>query len=514
MRSIPRRKLVIISHLAAFLGGYYVSIWINAVLLGDFSFYHHQYQMHMSTILEQWGTVGHQHQESTVSRSTQQNKLFELHELGAAFAVYGSLQYRRVCDNVGKSSIVCMTIRYPWGDVALQDPSYSYPHPVDDRFYDLNKETSLVIVDGDMLEKCKLYQAISFDDVVKNCLDGASDQHNSSSPTVSVVFFRQQQRTGDINLFGVGYGKQLESAFTFFGKNVIHFYGDSISKGVIKSARNLFGGSCVDSPVERKEASFYCDRNIENLPPGGVASSIFPSHWERMDEQYDIFMGFDDTNRPGTRFDGSHPITHLPMHKRVEEMKMVRKRKKGDTNLRNVTFIIPYPLAHIQEEENLLRQWDDLKMRQRKWPELAMAGQTKEGRELLSKLGWNLNRIIVFDGFPQFFPTNTSGSFGKRNRDLFNKGKYTPIHGKRCRGPVPSTSKLAQANHLIRQSFRDLDLDMSFYIRSWEFSNQFWWMAEGMGKSGGLDCTHGVGPFYDAHVYLLQAVIDDYYEAD
>lgn len=446
-------------------------------------------------------------------------KTFQLDELDAPFMVFGSLKYRRICASIGSKSIICMTMRYPW-EVALQDPALSYPHPVDDRFYDLDKHTSLIFVDGPLLRNCSQPQQTTFDidQTIKNCLDAAAGDH---LPAVTVVFSRQQQRDGSISLFGIGSGQQLENSFDFFDGHVVQFYGDSISKGVIKSMKRLFGEqeNCVDSRVERKGASFYCDRQMKSKPlPDGILGKEWTTHtssWKNLDDKYSIFLGFDDTNKPGTRFDGDHNITHLKLHQRIKEMKMIRPRKTGDNSLRNVTFIVPYPLAHIQFENNLLNRWDDLEKRQRKWPELVMAGQTEEGRAALKELGWNLERFIVFDGYPQFFPTNTSGYipgvFGKAEHEKSIKGGH---HGKRCRGPVPLNSKLTQANKLSRDSFRELGLDMSFYVQSWEFSNQFWWMTVGMGMTDrNLDCTHGFQQqYYDPHIYLLQAAIDDYYE--
>lgn len=245
-----------------------------------------------------------------------------------------------------------------------------------------------------------------------------------------------------------------------------------------------------------------------------------------MDTNYNIFMGFDDT--ASQRFAANLEMKHLKIHKRIEEMGMAHQCAD---RLRNLTIIIPYPIAHIQDQDMLLNRWDDLEMRQRHLPELVMAGLTKEGKKDLAKLGWNLERIIVFDGFPQFFPTPTSGyyEYGTGNTNA-NKGEesfiqhggypqkgehypaWIPEHGHACRGPVPLSSKLTNASRLSRDAFQDLGLDMNFYIRSWEFSNQFWWMAQGWTRGGGLDCTHGVGVFYDAHRYLLQAAIDDHYD--
>ena len=87
------------------------------------------------------------------------------------FPVFGSLQYRRVCSPIGSSSVVCMTIRFPWSDgVQLQDETVSFPQPVDERFYSLDKDDDgdVIIIDGDLLTQCKQLSKESTDDRVND----------------------------------------------------------------------------------------------------------------------------------------------------------------------------------------------------------------------------------------------------------------------------------------------------------------------------------------------------------
>jgi hypothetical protein len=199
----------------------------------------------------------------------------------------------------------------------------------------------------------------------------------------------------------------------------------------------------------------------------------------------------------------------------------------GWKKLRELSIIIQYPFAHTQNEDMFLNKWDEVVHVQTEFPRLIMAVQTKEGRATLAELGWDLKHLIVFDGRPQFNPSSTSGFTGyneniKTEEDFIAQGGYpaegnipawSPEYGHSCRGPVPTNGIMRNASRVARKAFEELGLDMRFYIRNWEFTNQFWWsVAMWHGKNGQLDCTHGAGGLALMHRYLLQATMDDYYE--
>jgi hypothetical protein len=399
--------------------------------------------------------------------------------------------------------------------VALQDANFSYPRPVDDRFYGL-EEKSLIIVDGTTLDECKKETADHpFDEAVKNCLDAVAQSR--TVPTVVVIFFRE--RNDSMALFGTGSGQQLENVLDFFDGQVVQVFGDSTAPGVTSCLQGAFG-SCSRSPVERKVASFYCGgrkKTTENATERSLA-------WTDMDERYNIFLGMDDYYCPDIKSDASHVLPKVNLTEWIAQKGMARN--PGWTELRGLTLVIQYPLAHIQSQDMILNRWDTVENMQKEFPKLIMSVLTEQGRSSLAELGWDLKNVIVFDGFPQFFPTVTSAYFGptaiNSEEDFVARGGYeekgaspawSPEYGHTCRGPVPPNSIMTNVSRISRKAFEDFGLDMRFYVRNWEFSNHFWWMTHNWnGKNGQLDCTHGGGGFYCMHKYLLQATIDDYYD--
>ena len=444
-------------------------------------------------------------------------------EFEVPFMVYDSLQYRRVCAPVGThSSIVCRTMRYPW-DVALQDSGYNYPRPVDERFYGFDKGRSLVFVDGKWLEICKRKTLDLMDDddvgeAVKQCLDDTAalvvEQPGMPQDVVVVLFYRQRA-DGSTVLLGTGTDSQMTNVLKFFDGQVVQVFGDSTGPGVTGCLRDFFG-PCTRAPVERKVASHYC---------GGMKQqqSSRDLGWNNMNETYNIFLGMDDYSPAFVRSDHSHRMMKHNLTEYMKDIGMIRS--PGWTSLRGLSIIIQFPFAHTQSNDMMLNRWDDVVVLETVFPEFIMTVQSKEGRETLAEYGYELKHLIVFDGLPQYNPSVTSGyppgvagfhngsEFLKAGGYKQNKAEpaWIPEFGSQCRGPVPTSSKIHEAHMVMRTSFEDLGLDMQFYIRNWEFSNQFWWLVNGWGSKG-LDCTHGSGGYYCSHKYLFQATIDDYYE--
>lgn len=546
------------------------------------------------------------------------------------FPMFGSLQYRRVCSTIGLSSVVCMTIRFPWDDgVQLQDENVvGYPKPVDSRF--LKKKLGPLILDDGLYKQCwhmvgaKNAGAVvrsdlsRLDDLIKKCLDMIAEQN--SNKLITVAFFRikrkQQNRTSSntattksskvkhnqniddenessTNIHGdadegdnpwqhiirTGPREPGKRVLKFFDGQVVHFFGDSTTPGTLGCIRRMFEptAACVASPVEQRGWSYYCGgtrtqtrRRLGNASNSTDAENAFPttndddddsdnSHgdsnhlefgmdgndhpmnrslaWTDMDETRNIYLGMDYYYPVIKERHASHQLPTKNLTEWIKHMGM--KRNPGWTELRDLSIIILYPFAHTQTQIMIYNEWDDVVELQTKLPEMIMTVQTEEGKKVLKELGWNLKHVIVFDGYPQYFPTSSSAYFGfrmntKTSQEFLQQDGYgsvgntppwQPDFGSNCRGPVPSTSNLTKIHLLARTSFERLALlkesmttistslqEPKFhYIYNWEFNNQFWWLTAGWGSKG-LDCTHGTGGYYCITKYLLQALIDDYHE--
>ena len=110
--------------------------------------------------------------------------------------------------------------------------------------------------------------------------------------------------------------------------------------------------------------------------------------------------------------------------------------------------------------------------------------QSTNGKNVLKTRGYNFQHIFVFDGLPQFFPTNTSGydkGIGTSNTFQSNFtyiGHDIKEFGNSCRGPLPNNSILKDINIMSRNRFIDLGLNIKWYGRTWEFTNMFWWQVK------------------------------------
>jgi len=146
------------------------------------------------------------------------------------------------------------------------------------------------------------------------------------------------------------------------------------------------------------------------------------------------------------------------------------------------------------------------------------------GKKELAERGFELKRIIVFDGSPQTFPTETGGYLTALNKFteeymlVENNGYpgWYPELGTACQGPLPPNSKSKEAMMMARQAFADLGLEMHWYGRTWEFANQFWYQTNTYGRTG-LDCTHSHGKggnngYACVNRWFFQAMVDDHYE--
>jgi hypothetical protein len=189
---------------------------------------------------------------------------------------------------------------------------------------------------------------------------------------------------------------------------------------------------------------------------------------------------------------------------------------------RKLSFIIDHPIAHVQNANMIVEEWNTIAAIQQGYPQQIMNIYSPEGRRILSEAGWEPGHVIAFDGIPQFNPSQT-GAFDWSLKTVMNEDKFIANkgyegwmedYGTKCRGPLPPQSTLKKVNELAREGYQNAGLDPNFYGRTWEFANQFWFAVKGWTKDKGLDCTHakqkGTG-LSCVHKYFLQLMIDDHY---
>jgi hypothetical protein len=397
------------------------------------------------------------------------------------------LQYRRICAPV-HSSILCLTLRFPFA-VAVQDANYSYPRPVDDRFYDLDKEGRFI--DGDYLHRCRNdTAALSMDRGVQACLDWyATIQPNN---TVVSVWTRRRQNSTVTDFYGVRMSpKQGKRIDKFFDKHIILVMGASPAPAVTTCMLELFGG-CINGGI--KPVSQLCEGH--NDPESRMLGNKYTINQLPLNQTYIGVFGYYPTAQ-------SHGRRHsLPNQNLTGLLNSTVgfAREPGFKELRKLTLIIEYPIAHAQNQNMIFEEMDKVETIQKGFPKLITNAQLEDGRRELAEIGYELAHIIAFDGIPQFFPTVTGAyDWALKSKpteanflELKGYPDWKPEYGSKCRGPLPPSSKLTSVNGISRTSFEDNGLDMRFYGRTWEFGNQFWWHVQRWktGKKAGLDCLH------------------------
>jgi hypothetical protein len=451
------------------------------------------------------------------------------------------MHYRRVCANVHRS-ILCMVMRFPF-PVPLQDPAYyDYPYPVDERYYSLNKRTGFLT--SAQLDQCQQQQqqqiamttttksAYSMDERVRACLEttaaaaAALGGKNDTEDTVFAVWTRhtrQQRAVDDESLYDEGsfYDTRLstrqgERMEQFFDKHVILVVGASPTTEITKCLFDLFGGGCKNGGI--KPVSRLCKGyGSKNRLLGN--SMTYPTL-----DRNQTFIG----NYGWYPVDVNHGKTHRLPETLIESLRQhgfARQPSSGSSfqELRKVSFIVEYPIAHAQNQDMILHSWGEVETIQKGLPQMVMDLFSEPGQRQLAEMGYELGHVIAYDGLPQFNPTIT-GAFPwalKKSATLeafYKNGGYPgwrPEYGTQCRGPLPPTSKLTVVNGMARRAFQDSGFDMNFYGRIWEFANLFWWQVKDWKGRGGLDCTHafpGATGLACIHKYFLMVMVDDYYD--
>jgi len=433
------------------------------------------------------------------------------------------LHYRRVCAPV-HSSILCMTLRFPI-EVAPQDPNYIYARPVDDQFYSYKKYS--VFIDGKDLLACRNITG-SIDQVVQTCLDNFAATIKDSNTTVIGIWTRRRL-IGDnkeMSLYGVHMANhQKRRVDQYFDKHVVLVVGASPAPAVLDCMSAIFG-SCGNGGIKPK--SFVCSGHGD-LPEDEFDISPDKNRERRLGNWRTYQQLPEDKTYVGVfRWapnDFSKGRGHsLPEQNFTEFMISSNlAREPGYTELRKLSIIVEYPLAHIQSQNTIFDDWESVEAMQKGLPKLFMNAYSEQGQEDLFKLGYELEHFMAYDGLPQFNPTET-GAYDwdqlncKFEPDILKEpscmAKWIPEYGTKCRGPLTPASKLKATNQVAREAFQNLGMDMRFYGRIWEFSNQFWWQVNMWGSRGGLDCTHSNGGsgISCVHKYFLMTMIDDHYE--
>ena len=424
--------------------------------------------------------------------------------------LYNDIHYRRICARVGRATKLCLTIRLPFA-YPLQEDNYTYPRPFSDDWYNLDRNTGLPILDGDDLMECRTNESLSSsridDDTVKACLD-----RHSTAETGAALFTRTF-RNGTTHLFGTAPSTAPDQSSTrlwnFLGHNgVLLLAGASTTPGVYQCLLDLWG-TCRDAGVTPR-GSVTCTPSERRRLAYGM---------EHLENQDDLYVGV------------SHQYVapqddHKEWHSVDPNVSLVQtlglRRPANWTTLRPLTILVDYALAHSQNHGMMVDHWNYTVSVAKDFAALIMNVASEKGIRELTEAGFELKHLIVFDGLPQTFPTETGGYVYSLHGDhseaeFLKKGGYPGWYeelGSQCRGPLPRSSKLKELNDVARLAFEELGLDMAWYGRIWEFANMFWWQTNRYDRNG-LDCTHSYaqrGGFYCMHRYFLVAMIDDYYD--
>lgn len=197
---------------------------------------------------------------------------------------------------------------------------------------------------------------------------------------------------------------------------------------------------------------------------------------------------------------------------------------------RLLSLLIEYPIAHTQTDDLIRNDQKYVQELNSKFvASLMVYMKSESGKRELADLGFELGNIFVFDGLPQYFPTETGAylfdNLSRKSEEHFLRENgyagWRPELGSTCRGPLPPNSPLKDVAKVIRQTWIDQGLDMRWYGSTWEFANMFWFQTYGWfdgdrhhGGKTGLDCTHSAGPsgMHPMHKFFLQAMLDDYSE--
>lgn len=437
--------------------------------------------------------------------------------------VFDDLHFRRVCEEIA-SSVLCLTIRYPF-EAPLQNASRSFPSPVDDRFYKIDR---VFILDGvDLDEHCRREEQVlngsttststidmDMDERVRSCLDDYATKQHETFKSVAVAVFTRRMMVRDkggavdavkSDFYGTGSEPQMHRARRFFNNQVVLVLGDSIGPHVTECLVKLLGNCKKQS----KGLRYSCISDEENTTSTFEVLRYMPQPLQHVGGT----PTFHDVNST------ENITTLIRNHVAKPQWKPIQQRE--------ISILVEFPIAHSKVETMLFHHMDKVKYNQVGYTQRVMSALTNQGKRELEEINITLAGITAFDGLPQHFPTET-GSYQIMNASnqkefLARNGGYSdwrPEYGSSCVGPLPPTNPQKRVNGFARTAFEELGLDTNFYGKTWEFTNLFWFQTRKWvrGKTGGLiDCTHHDGGWsesgaYCMYRYFLQAMIDSHFE--
>ena len=397
----------------------------------------------------------------------------------------GDLHFRRVCAPVHTSTVLCLTIRFPFA-VPLQNATVHYPKPVDERIADLKQEAFL---DGEDLQKCmdrQGSQRLTTDQAVRECLETVA--YSQDRPTVVSVWTRRRPYE-DFQFFGVrvvpvGQSTEPREAIAkAFDSQTVLIVGGVSSGDVTLCLLKMFGMDCRKAGLPTiSRICHFTFRKAQRQRHGRNLNDKVT--YNSVPDDGTLFAAHSYT--PNTHDKGKTRL--LPPHNLTQDL--VSIQRTGFKSLRKLSLIINYPMSDLISQNMVSDSWGDLVHFQTAFPPMLNHVRTTEGRAELAQLGYQLEHFIVMDGIPQFYPTDTGaydiGFHGISTREDFSPFPgWIPDYGNTCRGPIPDTSPQTELAVLGRSQF-----DASkWYGQTWEFANVFWWQMRAWGMGHGLDCT-------------------------
>jgi hypothetical protein len=417
------------------------------------------------------------------------------------------LSYRRVCAPL-ENSHLCLTVRYPF-EIQPQDPTVTYAKPFQEKFYD-HLDLPLHMINGVELDYCRQNATVgasSMASAIRGCIDYYYDQLTTETTDTAVACWSRQRLDHSLDFYGIGSEEQQVRMHKFFEKQNLFILGMSPTPPIAGSLKALFGGNCNSLlPLIGKtfgKAPCICS------PVG----SQVPRTWDELkttETSWTIIM-----------FTSVLPSreAHHPIHPQLETFRGIEADSQPPKM--KFTVVSEHPIAHFQNQDKFINQWDETVAYLDTWVDEFMNEQYNQTR--LDAFGNEITRVIAFDGSPQFNPT-LSGAYPMEQRnfhseeDFVSRGGYEgwlPEYGTQCHGFLPPNSNSSIFNGLGRSAYEKYGQDMNLYGRTWEFINLVWYnMKHWNGKGGMLDCTHGYGQVSQMHKYFIMAMVDNYFDDD
>ena len=83
------------------------------------------------------------------------------------------------------------------------------------------------------------------------------------------------------------------------------------------------------------------------------------------------------------------------------EAKDPNRATSGD--LEKMSIIIPHPIAHISRDDDLLNNFNATHRRNTQVVKDSLGLALPSAKAKLAEAGWKVDKVILFDGFPQHF---------------------------------------------------------------------------------------------------------------